>query len=193
MELLHMPVLQSQCKHHHLVALSFLQSCWRTLLLLLGNKYVSEDSASSALQLKYENQKACLGLTSGLTQELVIFVKNTVPKIFSWILTITQQTGHTSRGYINPRFKFMSWFSIKMLLPSITNPTAQSEKDTPQTSQGLLADPRHTRYIQDISRPTQEWEIRAQIKNTSREYDHTWPEGFLHLWPQVPPNVQKTL
>lgn len=61
--------------------------------------------------------------------------KHRAQNLFMDPFTITHQTGHTSWGYINPRFKSMPWFSIKMLLPSITNPTAQSEKDTPQTSQ----------------------------------------------------------
>lgn len=81
-----MPVLQLWCNHYHLVALPFLQSCWRTLVFLLEKKYLSEDSDSSPLQLKYENQKAWLVLTSELTQGLVFFVQNTVPKIFLRIL-----------------------------------------------------------------------------------------------------------
>lgn len=81
-----MPVLQLRCNHYHLVALLFLESYWRMLLFLLENKYLSEDGDSSPLQLKYVKQKAWLGLTSELTQRLVFFVKNTVPKIFLWIL-----------------------------------------------------------------------------------------------------------
>lgn len=61
--------------------------------------------------------------------------KHSAQNLFVDPFTVIQQAGHASPGYRNPRFKSIPWFSIEMLLRSKPNPTAQSEKDPPQTSQ----------------------------------------------------------
>lgn len=61
-----MPLLQLWCNHCHLAALPFLGAA--------GEHFYSHSETSAkvrtvtAFQVKYENQKACLGLTSELTQ-----------------------------------------------------------------------------------------------------------------------------
>lgn len=116
--------------NHYLVVLSLLESCWRTLLFLLENKDLSEDSDSNPLRLKYGNQKAWLGLTSGLTQELVFFVKTQCPKRFVDAFTVIQQAGQvTETPRSNPCPDLVSR-CLKQV-----NPTVQCEKGPPQTSQ----------------------------------------------------------
>lgn len=122
------------------------------------------------LQLEYEKQKAWFDLK--INPETGIFVQTQCPKSFCGSFH-SNPAGRT--GYRNPMFKSMPWFSIKMPQTSKTNPTAQCEKDSP---------PEHSLFsvTQELSK-----EIKAQIKTASGECGHTRPEGFPHLWSEVPP------
>lgn len=86
-----MPVLQLRC-NHYLVALSLLVSCWRTLLFLLENKYLSEDSDSSSWSMRNKR----LDLTLKLTQRLEFLCKRSAQNLFVDPFTVIQQAGQVT-------------------------------------------------------------------------------------------------
>lgn len=90
----------------------------------------------TAFQLKNENQTSCLGLTSELTQGRASnFVENSTQNLFCRSFKVIQQTRHAFLSHRNFRFNSICWFSIKVLPTLKTDPKAESEKDSAQTSQ----------------------------------------------------------
>lgn len=110
------------------------RSCWRTLLFLLENKGLSENSHGFPAEVWKSKSLPWFDLR--INPGLAIFCeKHSAQNLFCRSFKVIQQTGHALLNYRNLRFQAMCWFSIKMLPTIKTNPTAQSEKDAPETSE----------------------------------------------------------
>lgn len=98
-------------------------SCWKTLLFLLENKCLSEESHSFPAEVWKSKILAWFDLR--INPGLVIFCeKHSIQNLFCRSFKAIQQIGHALLSYRKLRYKSECWFSIKMLPKIKTNPTA---------------------------------------------------------------------